>query len=84
MVYADDVSVLGENINTVKKDAETLLQAGRKVGLEVNTEKTKYTVVSSHQNAGQNHDMIASGKVQMFGNDSNKKKKKKKIHSRRS
>jgi hypothetical protein len=27
------------------------------VGLEVNTEKTKYILLTRHQNAGQNHDM---------------------------
>jgi hypothetical protein len=26
------------------------------VGLEVNTEKTEYMLLSRHQNAGQNHD----------------------------
>jgi hypothetical protein len=48
--YADDVNILGENINTIKKDTETMLDTG----LEVNTEKAKY-IVSCHQNAGQNH-----------------------------
>jgi hypothetical protein len=27
------------------------------IGLEVNTEKTKYILLSHHQNAGQNHDI---------------------------
>jgi hypothetical protein len=31
--------------------------ACEEVGLEVNTEKTKYTLLSHHQNAGQNHDI---------------------------
>jgi hypothetical protein len=29
----------------------------KEVGLEVNTEKTKCMLLSSHQNAGQNHDI---------------------------
>jgi hypothetical protein len=31
--------------------------AGKEVGLEVNTEKTKYILLSRHQNAGPNHDI---------------------------
>jgi hypothetical protein len=36
---------------------ETLIEANKEVGLEVNTEKTKYMLLSRHQNAGQNHDI---------------------------
>jgi hypothetical protein len=35
----------------------TLIDASKEVGLEVNTEKTKYMLPSRHQNAGQNHDI---------------------------
>jgi hypothetical protein len=35
---------------------ETLIDASKEVGLEVNTEKTEYMLLSCHQNAGQNHD----------------------------
>jgi hypothetical protein len=34
---------------------ETLIDASKEVGLEVNTEKTKYMLLSRHQNAGQSH-----------------------------
>jgi hypothetical protein len=40
LVYADNVNLLGLNINTLKKSTEALLGAKREVGLEVNTEKT--------------------------------------------
>jgi hypothetical protein len=44
LVDAADVNVLGDNIDTIKKNAETLIDAGKEVGLEVNAVKTKYMV----------------------------------------
>jgi hypothetical protein len=55
LVYADDVNILGDNIDTFKKSTQTLIDARKEIGLEVNTEKTKYMSLSRHQNAGQNH-----------------------------
>jgi hypothetical protein len=54
LVYVD-VNLLGDNIDTIKKSTQTLIDASKEVGLEVNTEKTKYMSLSRHQNAGQNH-----------------------------
>jgi hypothetical protein len=42
LAYADDVNLLGYNIGTTKKNRETLVDASKKVGLEVKVEKTKY------------------------------------------
>jgi hypothetical protein len=50
LVYEDDVNLLGDNIDTIKKNTETLIDASKEVGLEVNTEKTKYMLLSRHQN----------------------------------
>jgi hypothetical protein len=51
------VNLLGDNIDTIKKNTETLTEASKKVGLEVNTQKTKYMLLSPCHNAGQNHDI---------------------------
>jgi hypothetical protein len=36
---------------------ETFIEASKEAGLEVNTEKTKYMLLSRHQNEGQNYDI---------------------------
>jgi ribosomal protein S2 len=41
---------------------ETLIDASKEVGLEANTEKTKYMLLSRHQNAGQSHDIKITNK----------------------
>jgi hypothetical protein len=41
-------------IDIINKNTETLIDASKEVGLEVNVEKSKYMLVSRHQNEGQN------------------------------
>jgi hypothetical protein len=53
--YADDMNLLGGNIEDIKQNRETLIVASNEAGLKVNVEKTRYTLVSRHQDAGQNH-----------------------------
>ena len=53
LACADDVNILEGSIHTLKENAEALVAANREIGLEVSADKTKYMVMSRHQNAGQ-------------------------------
>jgi hypothetical protein len=48
LAYADDVNLLGDNIDTIVKNTETLIDASKEVGLEINVEKTTYMLLSCH------------------------------------
>jgi hypothetical protein len=61
--YADDVNLLGDNISTIQKSRETLIDASKEVGLEINVEKTKYMLLSHHQNVGQNWDLRIANRL---------------------
>jgi len=43
---------MGRSIHTMKKNAEALIVAIKETGLEVNGDKTKYTVMYRDQKAG--------------------------------
>jgi hypothetical protein len=62
----------------IKKNTKTLIDAIKKVSQEVNAEKTKYMLLSRHQNSEQNHDIRVAKRsfetvtVKIFGRYSNK------------
>jgi hypothetical protein len=81
MAYAVDVNLLRDNIDTIKKNTETLIDASKEVGLEINVKKTEYMLLSRHQNEGQNQDIKIANRwfenvstVQILGDESNKSK----------
>jgi len=55
LVHCDDVSILGRNVHTTKKNAEALVVASKENGLKVNADKTKY--MSRDQDEGRSHSM---------------------------
>jgi hypothetical protein len=57
LAYADDLNLLGHNIDTINKNIKTLIDSTKEVGLEVSVEKTKYMLFSCDQNADQNQDI---------------------------
>jgi hypothetical protein len=48
---------LGGNIDTIKKNTVTLIDANNEVEPEVNAEKAKCMLMSCHQNAGRNNNV---------------------------
>jgi LEA14-like dessication related protein len=46
LVYANDVNLSGDSVNTIKENSETLLESSRDIGLEINAEKIKYMIMS--------------------------------------
>jgi hypothetical protein len=46
LVYADDVTMLGGSIDTIKKNPKSLVVTSKETGLEINYEKPKYIVMS--------------------------------------
>jgi hypothetical protein len=57
LVNAADVTLLEDNIDTIKKSTETLLDASKEFGLEINEEKTKHIFLYHHQTARQIHNV---------------------------
>jgi hypothetical protein len=56
LAYADGVNLLGDSIDTINKNTQTLIDVSKKVGLEVNAEKIKYMLVFHYRNAYQNRE----------------------------
>jgi hypothetical protein len=62
LAYADDVNLLGDNIDTIKKNTKTLIGASKEVALEINIAKTKYMLLSHKQDVGRSQDMTIANR----------------------
>jgi hypothetical protein len=51
------------NINIVKKNTVAVLDASKEVGLEANSDRTKYMFMSRHQTTGQNYYIKTANKT---------------------
>ena len=49
LAYADDVNLIGDDIRTIEKNRDVLLNACKGIGLAVNTGKTKYMEIGRHR-----------------------------------
>ena len=62
LVYSGDVNMIGENVLTIKKNAKSSLASGREIGLEANSLKTKYVIMTPEHNAGLYHNIRTGSK----------------------
>ena len=55
LVYAVDANILGNSVLATKENTKALVMVSKENGLDVNTDKTRYMVMSQDRNAGTNH-----------------------------
>jgi hypothetical protein len=57
LAYAGIANLLRDNIYTIKKSTETVIDASKEFGIQIIVEKTKYMLLTRHQNVGRNRDI---------------------------
>jgi sorting nexin-29 len=63
IAYADDIVLLGRSVNYLKEILEELKQGAKKVGLEINQDKTKYMIMTGNKDKWQRVQDFTSGEV---------------------
>jgi hypothetical protein len=67
LAHADNINLMGSNINTIYKNKETLIDAGKVVEIGANVGKNMFMSLSPHQNAGQNWNIkIENNHLKMY------------------
>jgi hypothetical protein len=56
-------NLLGDHIGTINRNTETSIGASKVVGLEMNVDGITCMLLSHHQNAGQNRDIIVGNRL---------------------
>ena len=59
LAYAKDVNLISDDIRTVGRNADKLLNVCKDIGLAVNTQKTKYMEVGRHRS------MMVNGQIRI-------------------
>ena len=65
---ADEIHLIGDDIRTIERNANVLLNAFKNIGLAVNTGKTKYMEIGRHRG------IIAKEKIKIGSNSYEKVK----------
>jgi hypothetical protein len=52
LAQADDLNLRGNNIDTIKRNIQILIDSSKEVGLEVTIEETKYMLLNRHRRQG--------------------------------
>ena len=69
LAYADDVNFIGDDIRTIERNADVLLNACKDIGIAVNIGKTKYMEIARHRGVIANaHIKIGSNSYEKSGN----------------
>ncbi|KAL4082900.1 hypothetical protein QTP88_029554 [Uroleucon formosanum] len=58
LAYADDIVLMADSKDKLKEQSKQLINATKRVGLEINAEKTEYMVVQRHEQIGCRNEVL--------------------------
>jgi hypothetical protein len=78
LAYADDIELLAENKENLREQAGKLLDTAKRIGLEINAEKTEYLIMQRGELADHVFPFLEvseSARVQISGINTDRKKR---------